>query len=83
LTNSVVKIVQPKSEPAQAEYEDRTPLAELFLAAAATVGLLAPRLTPFLSFLRIALIDHSSYYLVISSVFILLHTWHGIHNLAL
>ncbi len=45
------------------------------------IGLLAPRLTPFLSFLGIALIGHSSFYGLISGVFIFLHTWHGIQNL--
>ncbi len=45
------------------------------------VGLLAPRLTPFLPFLGIALIGHSVLYGVISALFILLHTLHGIQNL--
>jgi len=45
------------------------------------VGLLAPRLTPFLSFLGMALIGHSIPYVVISALFISLHTWHGIQNL--
>jgi hypothetical protein len=44
-------------------------------------GLLAPRLTPFLSFLGIALVCNAWPYGVISAVFILLHTWHGIQNL--
>ena len=44
-------------------------------------GLLAPRLTPFLSFLGIALIGHSAPYAVFSVIFIALHTWHGIQNL--
>jgi hypothetical protein len=46
------------------------------------VGLLAPRITPFLPFLGIALISHSLAYGVISAIFILLHTWHGIQNLS-
>ena len=44
-------------------------------------GLLAPRLTPFLSFLGIALVCNAWPYGVISAVFIFLHTWHGIQNL--
>jgi hypothetical protein len=44
-------------------------------------GLLAPRLTPFLSFLGIAMIGHSWPYGSISAVFIFIHTWHGIQNL--
>ena len=45
-----------------------------------TLGLLGPRLTPFLSFLGIALIGNSWPYGLISAVFIFLHTWHGIQN---
>ncbi len=45
------------------------------------LGLLAPRVTPLLSFLSIALIGHSAPYAVASVVFIILHTWHGIQNL--
>lgn len=44
-------------------------------------GLLAPRLTPLLSFLGIAWIGHSAPYAVFSILFIALHTWHGIQNL--
>jgi hypothetical protein len=44
-------------------------------------GLLAPRLTPFLSFLGIALIGQAWPYGLISAVFIFFHTWHGIQNL--
>jgi len=44
-------------------------------------GLLAPRLTPFLPFLGIAVIGHSWPYGLVSVVFIFLHTWHGIKNL--
>jgi hypothetical protein len=44
-------------------------------------GLLAPRLTPFLPFLGIALIGHSWPYGLVSAVFVFLHTWHGIQNL--
>ena len=46
-----------------------------------TLGLLAPRLTPFLPFLGIALIGRSWPYGVFGAVFVLLHTWHGIQNL--
>ena len=45
------------------------------------VGLLAPRLTPLLPFLGIALIGHSTPYVVASVLFIVLHTWHGAQNL--
>mgnify|MGYP003429393422 FL=1 len=44
-------------------------------------GLLAPRLTPFLCFLGIALIGGSWPYGVLAAVFIAFHTWHGIQNL--
>jgi len=44
-------------------------------------GLLAPRLTPYLSFLGIALLGGSWLYGVIAAVFIFFHTWHGIQNL--
>lgn len=44
-------------------------------------GLLAPRLTPFLTFLGVAFIGHSWPYGVIAALFIFLHTWHGIQNL--
>ena len=44
-------------------------------------GLLAPRLTPFLSFLGIALVGASWPYGVLSAVFIFFHTWHGMQNL--
>ena len=44
-------------------------------------GLLAPRLTPFLPFLGIALVCNAWPYGVISAVFIIFHTWHGIQNL--
>ena len=45
-------------------------------------GLLAPRLTPYLPFLGIALIGQSWPYGLISAMFILLHTTHGIQNLS-
>jgi len=45
------------------------------------IGLLAPALTPFLSFLGIALIGHSWPYGVLAAVFIGIHTLHGIQNL--
>jgi hypothetical protein len=44
-------------------------------------GLLAPRLTPFMPFLGIALVCNAWPYGVISAVFIFFHTWHGIQNL--
>lgn len=46
-----------------------------------TPGLLAPRLTPFLAFLGIALIGQSWAYGALAAVFIFLHTWHGVQNL--
>ncbi len=45
------------------------------------VGLLAPRLTPFLPFLGIALIGKSWPYGIISALFIFFHTAHGVQNL--
>lgn len=45
-------------------------------------GLLAPRITPFLPFLGIALIGHSMPYVFVSALFIILHTWHGMQNLS-
>lgn len=45
-----------------------------------SAGLLAPRLTPFLVFLGVALIGDSWPYGVISVLFITLHTLHGIQN---
>ena len=44
-------------------------------------GLLAPRLTPFLSFLGIALIGQAWPYGLLAAVFIFMHTWHGVNNL--
>jgi len=44
-------------------------------------GLLAPRLTPFLAFLGIAIIGHSWPYGVIAALLIFFHTWHGVQNL--
>lgn len=46
-----------------------------------SIGLLAPALTPFLSFAGIALIGASWPYGVIVTLFIAIHTWHGIQNL--
>ncbi|MGB8214428.1 MAG: hypothetical protein WCE68_12800 [Anaerolineales bacterium] len=46
-----------------------------------SAGLLAPRLTPFLAFLGIALIGGSWPYGLIAAVFIFFHTWHGVQNL--
>jgi hypothetical protein len=45
------------------------------------IALFAPRLTPFLSFLGIALIAQSWLYGVLAAIFIGLHTWHGIQNM--
>ena len=45
------------------------------------VGLLAPRLTPLLPFLGIAMIGSSWFYGSISLLFVILHVWHGIQNL--
>ena len=44
-------------------------------------GLLAPRMTPLLPFLGIALIGRSWSYALISLVFVILRTWHGVQNL--
>ncbi|MFO7583815.1 MAG: hypothetical protein R6W69_03715 [Anaerolineales bacterium] len=44
-------------------------------------GLLAPRLTPFIPFLGIAMVCNAWPYGLISAVFIFFHTWHGIQNL--
>lgn len=45
-------------------------------------GLLASRITPLLPFLGIALIGHSVPYAGMSVLFVVLHTLHGIQNLA-
>ena len=44
-------------------------------------GLLAPRLTPFLSFLGIVLIGLAWPYGLVAAAFIFFHTWHGVQNL--
>jgi len=44
-------------------------------------GLLAPRITPFLPFLGLALIGSSWGYGLLAAVLILVHTWHGVQNL--
>ncbi|HTX91665.1 MAG TPA: hypothetical protein VMC09_10655 [Anaerolineales bacterium] len=49
--------------------------------SASPAGLLAPRLTPFLSFLGIALLGQSWPYGLLAAIFIFFHTWHGIQNL--
>lgn len=46
-----------------------------------TIGLLAPRLTPLISFVGIALLCNAWPYALLAAVFIFLHTWHGIQNL--
>ena len=51
--------------------------------SASALGLLAPRLTPLLPFLGIALIGQSWLYGLVAAAFIALHTWHGVQNLAL
>lgn len=45
------------------------------------LGLFAPRLTPLISLLGVALICSSWPYGLIATVFIFFHTWHGINNL--
>jgi hypothetical protein len=45
------------------------------------IGFLAPRLTPFIPFLGIALVCNAWPYGVISAIFVFFHTWHGIQNL--
>ncbi len=49
--------------------------------SSSTVGLLAPRLTPLLPFLGLALIGNNWLYGLLSLVFVTLHTCHGIQNL--
>jgi hypothetical protein len=44
-------------------------------------GLFAPRLTPYLSLLGVALIAGAWPYGLLAGIFILFHTWHGIQNL--
>jgi len=46
-----------------------------------SAGLLAPRLTPLIPFMGITLIGNSWFYAGLSSIFLFLHTWHGIQNL--
>ncbi|HVM73147.1 MAG TPA: hypothetical protein VMT91_15390 [Anaerolineales bacterium] len=45
------------------------------------IALLAPRLTPYLSFLGISLLGGAWFYGIIAALFIFFHTWHGIQNL--
>jgi len=45
-----------------------------------TNGLLAPRISPLCAFLGIALIGHSWLYCSLTTLFIVLHLWHGIQN---
>jgi hypothetical protein len=45
------------------------------------IGLLAPRLTPFLPFLGIALIGEAWPYGIAAAAFIFFHSWHGLQNL--
>ena len=44
-------------------------------------GLFAPRLTPWIALLGVALVAHSWQYGAIATAFIFFHTWHGIQNL--
>ena len=44
-------------------------------------GLFAPRLTPWIALLGVALVAHSWQYGAVATVFIFFHTWHGIQNL--
>lgn len=48
-----------------------------------TAGLLAPRITPFFSFLGVALIGENWIYAAIAVLFLALHTWHGVQNFQL
>ena len=45
------------------------------------IGLFAPRITPWIALLGIALVAHSWTYGVLATLFIFFHTWHGIQNL--
>lgn len=45
------------------------------------LGLLAPRLTPFLPLVGIALLGKSCPYGVTAAIFVFFHTWHGVQNL--
>lgn len=56
-------------------------LAPASVWSQSAAGLLAPRLTPFIPFLGIAMVCNAWPYGVISAVFIFFHTWHGIQNL--
>ncbi len=51
--------------------------------SSSTIIWLAPRLTPFLCFLGIAMIGQSWSYALLSALFIFFHTWHGVQNLNL
>jgi hypothetical protein len=44
-------------------------------------GLFAPRLTPLISLIGIALLAESWPYGLLAAIFIFFHTWHGIQNL--
>jgi hypothetical protein len=44
-------------------------------------GLFAPRLTPWIALIGLALAAHSWQYGLAATVFIFFHTWHGIQNL--
>jgi hypothetical protein len=44
-------------------------------------GLFAPRLTPLIALLGIALIAGSRPYGLLAIIFIFFHTWHGMQNL--
>lgn len=55
--------------------------APTFAWSNSPAGLLAPRLTPYLSFLGIALLGSAWLYGIITAAFIIFHTWHGVQNL--
>ena len=49
--------------------------------SASAAGLLAPRLTPLIPLLGVALIARFWPYGMLAALFVFLHTWHGIQNL--
>ncbi len=44
-------------------------------------GLFAPRLTPLIWLIGVALLANSWFYGLLAAIFILFHTWHGLNNL--
>ena len=76
------------SLPGKADFQSALPKAGLAVYMLGTLVYfaewlprLAARLTPFLSFLGIAVLGGSWPYGVVAAVFIFFHTWHGIQNL--